>query len=354
MRLFLLSFILVRLHASSLFDLYTPDYAITNMMWFYSSPYTLQHLREKSFDQEKNAQIAGFTEHRLRVDLSGTYRFGYFRESRANFWAEPGIITLLSQGAVGQFSLQHDGTTLPLNGTGEIYSLEGIFLERKLRFANLYGALKVKFLNGLEYHNVIIDGEAARSNGTTDFAFDVSHHYYQNNLLTNNPIYRMASPQATGYSVDLDLTYHYEGIELQFGGKNLVSHITWKNLIYYTAVVNSETVYTGEDGFRHVRPLVQGQYLLHQKVTTPLQKDYYLTLTKQLDAYTLSAGRFDLGFATVYAVQLQHRNLQLAYTETFDTLSIGYTYKNYYLDLSSNVLDYRQAQHLLLSMGYSF
>lgn len=354
MRILLLFTLVTGLFASSLFDIFLPSHELQTALWFDSTPNTLSQLQDKNYQKEKNARIIGEMQSVLQTKPDATWIFGYFKESRTRFDANPNLVTLLAQDSIKAYQLQQDGTLLPLNGKGQIYLIEGAFLKRTFQTKNTTGFVSVKCINGLEYFDLDIKGEAKREAGETDFGLDLVHRYYQKNLLTKNKIYREFSPDALGYGVDVGISYRFEDFYIATGVRNITSKMVWKNLIDYSANVNSQTIYRGKDGYNHARPMVQGKYQPKQTLQNRLPKDRYFIAQTHYKNTVLSVEYFDLDSVEVYSTQFLYQNIEVAYTSKLHTLSFGYRDERFFLSLSTDFLNYDHSNQLQLSLGENF
>lgn len=274
------------------------------------------------------------------------FTFGFFRQKTSKIYLNNALIEVLhnSQNDFANIlldkNLYKEIGNAPLRGKVNDFDSFGFMLEKTFHpFSHHYFNTKVKLHYATDFNYIKVHGSSTSSDfhGTLDY-------YYRDENKISHAKNHSSNSYGYGYSVDLEYIYAREKFYFYFGVYNVASYIFWKNVSLMHYYFDSNTIYVGNDGYKHYKPFGVGHYSYNidftQQIPTYANGSLNYEITKKIalgdnisiyermhynEIYTnikIASLRYKLGYVAenynlVFAVY--HNNFKIEISRGFDT-----------------------------------
>jgi hypothetical protein len=221
--------------------------------------------------------MLGLIEKKIISNFWQNWQFGYFEREELHFTTNPEFITIYSLFRQDFLEMPEKKVFYQPYGNAEFYRAKGFFIEKTFNLNNHYFNFRYRKLRGDDFFLMNVNG-ATYEDDTYGLVYliDIDHYFAERSFLSNKAIPNKER-KIIGIGEAFDISYYYfnKNFILELGVQNLFGHIKWSHLGNYFLIVDSQTTYIGEDGYRHTKPISSGKYNFDTTYTQDLFLHYY-------------------------------------------------------------------------------
>ncbi|MEA2050160.1 MAG: hypothetical protein U9O56_05465 [Campylobacterota bacterium] len=271
-------------------------------------------------------------------------KIGVFHEKSINLNANDGFIqtwfyatkdfnTLLNKDDIGDYI-----TNTTIDGDASYYIANGIYIQKIFNPTKKhYFSSKLKLLKGSELQSLAVTGENAEQ-----FEMSFDYYYSDKNHISKNKRFDN-SENGIGYAIDLEYIYNDEKLYFHAGFYNIHSFLYWKDIEFMHYDFNGQTIYIGDDGYKHSRPFGSGYYRYDIDYKQKLPLYYRSTLNYKINNI-ISIGDSMEGYNDIVFNQL--------YIKT--KINKNHSFKTGYIYETKNIIFGVDFKYISLECMYNF
>lgn len=297
----------------------------------------------ESFEGKKEFFLStnAFASYTLNSNLS----FGYTTKHYAYATFNEGLVSIASSLLSKSLTVKEGVYDVAIEYTS--VDMHGLFLNLNLPLDKHTLSINAELLSGINYNHAGIDGSVSKLSSGTDYYLKFYQVYNQENVLTQLSY----DKNITSYGYSIDLQYHYKGddLDILLGVNNVLSYTVWDTLQDFRGDVTSDQLYQDDEGYNHIRSLLEGNYKEVQN-TLVLPQLYYGKLAYQVDAFRYGLSDIYVQTQHIYEMSIGYKTtigeVSASYQPSFNVLSIGFSSAYFDVGLSHTLLTLSDANYL--------
>lgn len=323
-----------------------------NSLYDFKSSYTLfvnsDNLTFKELDEIENIdtnfkdlyKLYGYSNQAYSHKIYRDLEMGVFDRAESFITANKGFIrgTYIVSNTNERLDV-FPNTLFDIEANGLYYRTKGFYLEKLFEVDKHLFALKGNYHNLKELQKIAINGYGYDEANGIRTKLNIDYSYHRKNYITKNTSRTSGySLNGDGYSFDLGYQTSFEDFMFGFGRENLYSSIYIENMpSLYATLDNINNLYFGKDGYKNANALLSGRYF-YQNMTFSLPKTDYLFVQKK-ENYGITYYKIDNNLENFYLHFFLNQKIKCGYSTIDNQVDIEYFWKNYSLQLSTNIIN---------------
>ena len=199
---------------------------------------------------------------------------------------------------------------------------------------------------------------AGKVNYTPTDVYGFNAQYQESDIRYQYPFMQNLSQTSSGASVSLALEWPLtESLKANLALNDIWSRMRWSNLPAVRKNINSDVTSYDKDGYVNYQPLLSFQNSQIDKTGT-IGASGAVSLTYQLDQWTMKIGLDRIEATTIPAVAVAYQSpwgaFSTSYETRFNTLGVGYDHGPFSLHLRSNRWPLNEASAVGLDAGVHY
>jgi len=324
---------------------YASNYSSTGYIEAYSDKLSFDIFDEK-WEQlpnhNKSNNAFGTIYYDIAYKNNKYLKFGIFREQTLDIIINDGFIKTWYNSSndfntlLRKSNIKDDLDTINIYGYANMYDSDGLYLEKSINInSNSMISLKTKFYHGKELQYL----ETKGYNNKNRFELDLDLYYSTQNIVTKNEDHDN-NFNGYGYGFDIEYNYNVDKLDIYLSVLNIGAKIKWNSITHMYYKFDSQTVYTGEDGYDHAKAFGNGYYKYDTTYTQKLPLRYKADIKYRIfdNIYlgdSVIANNYS-SFNEIYTKYLYaNQQYKFGYFIENKLANFGFGYKNFIIEISN-------------------